>query len=166
MISRDFYKKPVFYYIFIPAVAALWPCSVAFVSLPHSRQAFINEQKSYSDANEVMFNILAIDPDRSKNANVKNPAKTFDYFTAVGDIARSCNISTPTISSQPARTVENRKMQEATVTLQKVNISSFANFLSALQRRWANLECESIILDKQKGLPDVWKATVKFRYHF
>jgi hypothetical protein len=166
MISKDFYKKPIFYYILIPVVAAVWPCSVALVYLPHSKKAFANEHKSYKDANEVMFNILFIDPDRSKSAGAKTTAKAFDYFTAVGDIAHSCGISTPTISSQPARMVENRKIQEATVILQKVDIASLANFLSALQKRWANLECESILLDKQKGLPDVWKATVKFRYHY
>jgi hypothetical protein len=166
MISRDFYKKPIFYYILIPAVVAAWPFSVAFVYLPGANKAYEKEKASYKDANEVMYNILFIDPDRSKSSGAKTTAKEFDYFTAMGDVARSCNIPTPTISSQPARMVDNKKMQEATVILQRVDIAAFAGFLSSLQKRWANLECESLILDKQKGLPDVWKATVKFRYYY
>jgi hypothetical protein len=166
MISRDFYKKPIFYYILIPAAAAVWPLSVALISLPQARQACVKEEANYTDANEAMINILTIDSGRSREAGAKNEIKEFAYAVAIGDVARACGIPTPTISSQPARLVDKRKTQEATVILQKVDIAAFAGFLSTLQRRWANLECESIIIDKQKGLPDVWKATVKFRYYY
>jgi hypothetical protein len=166
MIPKDFYKKSIFYYILVPAVLALWPLSVAIVYLPHTRQAYTKEQKSYKDANEAMFSILSIDPGRSGSSDAKADAGVFAYAVVIGDVARSCGIPTPSISSQPTRMIDNRKTQEATVILQKVEIAAFANFLSSLQKRWSNLECESIILDKQKGLPDDWKSTVKFRYYF
>lgn len=165
MISRDFYKKPVFYYILIPACLALWPCLVAFFYLPNSKKAFEKEQQIYSEANSVMLDILSID-DRSKSPASANPVKGFDYYTALTDAARSSGISNPSIKSDPIRSIENKKIQESTVTLPGTGIGSFANFLFYLQRRWASLECENIQLDKQKGLPDVWKITVRFRYHF
>ncbi len=61
---------------------------------------------------------------------------------------------------------EKEKTKNAAVILQKIDIKSFANFLSSLQTRWAKLECESIELTKQKGLPDSWKATLKFKYYY
>lgn len=166
MIPKDFYKKAVFYYVLAPVLLAVWPCLVAFVYLPNSQKAFINEQKIYTDANTVMMDILTYDPDRTKSTAAKNPQKGFDYFTALSDAARLCNISTPTYNSQPKRLSEGKEIQDSTITLQSVPIETFANFLFLLQKRWANLECENIILDKQKGFPNVWKVTVKLRYHF
>lgn len=166
MISRDFYKKPVFYYILIPACLAVWPCLVAFVCLPNSKTAFANEQKIYSEANSVMLDILSYDYDRSKSSTIKNSVKGFDYFNAISDSARLCGISTPSINSSAARSIEGKKIQESTITLPSVGIDAFANFLFLLQKRWANLECQNISLDKQKGLPNSWKSTVKFRYYF
>ena len=166
MISKDFYKKPVFYYIFVPVLIAVWPCLVALVWLPNSKKAFANEQKIYSDANTVMMDILSYDPERTKNPGTTPVAKGFDYVNAISDAARLCSIATPNITTQSTRTAEGKKIQDASVILQSVKIDAFANFIFLLQKRWANLECDSITLDKQKGFPDAWKVTVKFRYHF
>ncbi len=166
MISKDFYKKPIFYYIIVPILIAVWPCFVALVWLPNSKKAFANEQKIYSDANTVMMDILGYDPERTKNPGTTPVAKGFDYVNAISDAARLCSIATPNITTQGTRTVEGKRMQDASVILQSVKIDSFANFIFLLQKRWANLECDSITLDKQKGYPDSWKITVKFRYHY
>lgn len=166
MRLADFYKKAIFYYILIPACLALWPTLVAFVYLPHSKKAEIYEQKLYNDMNDVMLNILTLDPDRSKRSSIKPTTRTFDYFTAISEAARSCGISSPKIDSHAERKLEGKKIQEADITLQGVGIDDLANFLFTLQKRWATLESQTINLDKQKGLPNLWSVTIKFRYYF
>jgi hypothetical protein len=164
MIPRDFYKKPIFYYIFIPACIALWPCLTELVYLPKAKKAYTNELKIYADANTIMFNILSID-DRSKGATSKNSGEGFDYYKTINAAANASGISSPTIKTEPIRTMQNKRFQEATVTLPGTRIEFFANFMFFLQKRWATLECESIVLNKEKALPNVWKPTIRFRYY-
>ena len=165
MISRDFYKKPLFYYILIPVLLGIWPCLVAFLYLPNSKNAYQRELQIYKDANNVMFDILTID-DRSKGTAPAGAAQGFDYIPAINDAARSSGILGPSIKSEPMRNIEGKKIQEATVTIPATSITNFANFLYNLQKRWATLESQTINLEKQKGLPDTWKITIRFRYYF
>jgi len=162
MRFSDFYKKAVFYYIFVPVCLSIWPVMVALVYLPQSKKAQVTEQKTYSDMNDVMFSILTLDPDRAKGTSAQNSAGTFVYAVAINATANACGILNPKINALP----ERKKIQDADITLQGVGIEAFANFMFTLQRRWAALECQSIVLEKQKALANNWLATLKFRYYF
>jgi hypothetical protein len=165
---KDFYKNPVFYYILVPVLAALWPLSAGLVYLPKTKTIAADELLQHQEAQMVMEAILDIDPGRLDVNSDKAEAKEFDYATAVGQIADSIGISSAsyTIDSQQPRISNERKTKTATVILQKVDIEKFADFLSSIQRRWANLECESVDIDRQKGLTDAWKVTLKFKYYY
>lgn len=165
---KDFYKNPVLYYIFVPSLAALWPLVIALVYLPNTKSIAAAEAQQHEEAVLYMKQILDFDPGRLDADSNKAEAKEFDYATAVGQIASSTGISstTYTIDSQQPRPSGGRKTKTATIILQRVDIKKFANFLSSIQRRWANLECESIDIDRQKGLVDAWKVTLKFKYYY
>ncbi len=165
---KDIYKNPMLYYILVPCLAALWPLLVWAMYLPAAERDFDQEKKEYTKAQSAIATILGRDPTRLELANANKTADKFDYATAVSDIARRCRISAInyTVSSKPIRTSSGKKSQSATVILKQVNIASFASFLFKIQLRWANLQCESVTLTQKKGLKDVWKVDLNFKYFF
>ncbi len=165
---KDIYKNPMLYYILVPCMAALWPLLAWAVYLPAAERDFDQEKKEYTKAQGTIAAILGRDPTRLELADPNKTADKFDYATAVSDVARRCRISATnyTVSSKPERSSSGKRSRSATVVLKQVDISSFANFLSKIQLRWANLQCESVTLIQKKGLKDVWKVDLDFKYLF
>jgi hypothetical protein len=165
---KDIYKNPIFYYILVPCVAALWPLLIRTVYFPAVQNNLSEEMKQYEEAKEKISAILARDPARLELADPNKTADKFDYATAVDSAARKCSISATnyTVSSKPVRTSSGKKSQNATVVLKQVNIARFADFLSKIQLSWASLECEKVTLTEKKGLADVWKVDLDFKYYF
>lgn len=166
---KDIYKNPMFYYVLVPCLVALWPLLVWAVYLPAAEDDLKNGMEGYEKAQVTMDAILELDPDRLENDDPNKAADKFDYATAVSDIARRCGIPAAnyTVSSKPIRpSGSGKKSQSATVDLNNVSIARFANFLSTIQLRWANLECESVSLTQKKGLIDVWKVDMNFKYYY
>jgi hypothetical protein len=52
--------------------------------------------------------------------------------------------------------------------MRQVDIAKFAKFLSMIQLRWGNLQCERVKLTKKEGLTDkdVWDVDMEFKYYF
>jgi hypothetical protein len=165
---KDIYKNPMLYYILVPCLVALWPLLVWAVYLPAAENDLKEGMEGYEKTQAKIDAILALDPDRLENDDPNKTTDKFDYATAVSDIARRCSIPATnyTVNSKPMRKSSGKKSQSATVVLNDVNIVRFADFLSKIQLRWANLECESITLTQKKGLVDVWKVDINFKYYY
>ena len=165
---KDIYKNPILYYILVPSLAALWPLLVWAVYSPAAQDNLKEEMKQYEKAQAKIDTILDSDPTRLEIADPNKTADRFDYDTAVSDVARRCKIPATnyTVSSKPVRTSSGKKSQSAKVVLKQVSIANFAGFLSKIQLRWANLQCESVTLTQKKGLKDVWKVDLNFKYYF
>ena len=165
---KEIYKNPMLYYILVPCVAALWPLLVWAVYLPGAERDYEQKAAQYIEAQVKIAAILGRDPTRLELADPNKTADKFDYATAVSDVARRCKISATnyTVSSKPIRTSSGKKSQSAKVVLKQVNIAAFADFLSKIQLRWANLQCESVTLTKKKGLKDAWKVDLDFKYYY
>ena len=165
---KDIYKNPILYCILVPIVIALWPLLVWAVRLPEAKKNLKDEMKQYEEAKNIIGEILTIDPGRLEAVDSKKAVAEFDYAVAVERIASSCGIPSTSydISSKPARTTGGQKTEDALVVLREIDIARFARFLSTLQLRWANLQCEKITLTKNKGLPDVWKVDLNFKYYY
>ena len=58
---KDIHKNPIFYYILVPAVLALWPLFVGLVNLPASEQSLKNERAQYLQAQKKIKEILDMD---------------------------------------------------------------------------------------------------------
>jgi hypothetical protein len=156
------------YYILVPCLVALWPLLVWAVYLPGAKGDYKQEAAQYLEAQLKIATILERDPTRLEITDPNKTADKFDYVVAVSDIARKCNISPIyyTTSSKPVRTSGGKKSQSATVVLKQIDIQSFANFLSKIQLRWANLQCDSVTLTQKKGFVDLWKVDLNFKYFF
>jgi hypothetical protein len=165
---KDIYKNPMLYYILVPCLAALWPLLVWAVYLPAAESDLKEGIDGYTKAQVTINAILEHDPGRLENDDPNKKADKFDYATVVSDIANRCGIAATNyaVSSKPMRNPSGKKSQSAKVVLKEINIGKFAEFLSKIQLRWANLECESVSLTQKKGLVDVWKVDLDFKYYY
>jgi hypothetical protein len=165
---NDIYKNPIFYYILIPVLVALWPLLMLVVYLPDADRSLVKEKEQYAKAEKVIEEILTVDPERLEAVDSNSGVTKFDYAVVVEQIAKSCQIaaSNYNISSKPVRVTSGQKTQAAMVVLKEVEITKFAKFLSTIQLRWSNLQCENVTLTRKKGMLDVWKADVEFKYYY
>jgi hypothetical protein len=165
---REIYKNPILYYILVPCIVALWPLLVWAVYLPAAESDLKEGISGYKKAQITIEAILEHDPSRLENDDPNKTADKFDYTTTVSDIARRCGIAATNyaVSTKPIRITSGKKSQSAKVVLQEVRIGSFADFLSKMQLRWADLQCEDVTLTKKKGLADAWKVDLDFKYYY
>lgn len=166
---KDIYKNPLFYYVLVPAVLALWPLLVWGVYIPQTEKRWENAKDNYEEAKQHIDNILNIDKERIEYSGGETVKEEFDYVVAIDKIARKCGIpaSKYTISSKPARrSSDGQKTQSAMVSLDGVGIKTLSEFLSTITLRWANLQCERIKISKQRGLDDIWDVDMDLQYYF
>jgi len=163
---KEIYKNPILYYILVPVVIGLWPLLVWAICLPAAEKKLEAQQAQYKRAEAIMMEILTLDPDRMTDAN-DAPAE-FTYDRAVERVAGSCRIPPNKYKLSPIMpmTISGQKSQSATVNLKQIDIVKFAEFLSMIQLRWANLHCNRVKLTKKQGLPDMWDVDIEFKYYY
>ena len=169
MNMKDIYKNPTLYYILVPIMVALWPLLVWGVYLPNAKSSLKDEKAEYGEAQTKMLEILLLDPDRLEFSDTNRAPAEFAYVSAVAKVAGSCGIPSANykVSSGPVITRQGKKSQTATVSLKDVDIVKFAKFLSTIQRRWADLQCEKLKkLKKKEGFPDRWDVDLEFKYNY
>ena len=168
MITKDIYKNPAFYYVVAPVIVALWPLLIWTVYLPNAESTWKGDKDQYNRAQGIISEILEIDPERLEYSDSKAGAAEFDYAVAVERVATECRIPATSyrLSSGTITTSRGQKSQSAKVVLSEVNIVKFAEFLSTIQLRWANLQCGQVKLTKKKGPPDSWDVDLDFKYYY
>jgi hypothetical protein len=165
---KQIYKHPTLYYILAPVIVALWPLLIWGVYLPTVEHNWQVERTRYNEAQSIMAEILALDPDRLEFADSETATAEFDYASAVEKAADLCKIPSTNykLSSGIIITSSGQKSQRAKVDLKQVDITKFAKFLSTIQLRWANLQCSRVKLTKKKGLPNTWDVDLDFTYYY
>jgi hypothetical protein len=165
---KEIYKNPALYYILAPVMVALWPLLIWGVYLPAAGRNWEVETSQYNEGQNIMTEILALDPDRLKFADSNNASAEFDYASAMEQTAGLCGIPSTDykLNSGIIITSAGQKSQNAKVGLMQVDITKFAKFLSTVQLRWANLQCGQVKLTKKKGLPDSWDVDLDFKYYY
>jgi len=165
---KDIFRNPIFYYILVPAILALWPLLVWAVYLPGAGRSWEQEKSEYTKAQEIMVEILTLDPDRLAFADSNAVPVDFSYANTVDKVATLCRIPAANykLSSGIIITSDKQKSQGAKVGLKDVDIETFAKFLSTIQLRWAKLQCTQVKLTKKKPLPDRWDVDIDFKYYY
>ena len=164
---KDLIRQPVFYYIAVPIVLAFWPVLVGLVCMPDTDQRGEVESQNYIDANDIMAEIGRLDPDRLKRRDDKEGAK-FDYTVVMDAAARKIGIPSAnyTISSKKIQRRQGAKTQDCQVMIAEIDIQKLSRFLTDLQVTWTNLQCQKLTITKKKGLKDVWKVDMTFKYYY
>jgi hypothetical protein len=163
---REIYKNPVLYYIAVPVIVGLWPLLVWAIYL----QDIKGELEQCLKAKPIMDEIIHLEPERLEFADANETAAEFTYGEAIDRIASLCRIppSKYNLSSAMIMTTRGQKSQSASVSLKEIDIRKFARFLSMLQLRWANLQCERLKLSKKQNLPDndLWDIDIELKYYY
>ena len=167
---KDIYKNPILYYIVVPVIVGLWPVLVWAIYLPAAQKDVEEQMDQYKRAEPIMMEIFTLEPDRLEFADANDTAADFTYGEAIDRVASLCRIppSKYNLNSAMIIPTNDKKSQSASVDLKQVDIRKFARFLSMMQLRWANLQCEQLKLTKKQNLPDndMWDVDIKFKYYY
>jgi hypothetical protein len=163
---KQFIKNPLFYYVLVPAMVALWPVILWGIYLPAVRIGLNEDISQYEKAMQIFEDLRNLDPDRLNESKEKNAKVDFDYATAVQQTAAFCSIASPRFSSGTIVTSQGQKSQSAAVSLKDVDVTKAMRFLSTIQLRWSSLQCTQVTLKKKKGLPDSWDVDFAFKYFY
>ncbi|MBA7689117.1 hypothetical protein ES703_97612 [subsurface metagenome] len=167
-MTKEFYKNPLFYYVAVPVITAGWMLLVWTVRLPQAQRRWDMSRAEYTKAQEIMTEILNINPDRLDYIGSRETDSEFDYAIAVEKIASLCRIPSVDykLSSGPTITSGGQRSQRAKMVLRQVDITRFADFLTTIQFRWAGLRCTQLKLTHKKGLKDKWDVDLDFAYYY
>ena len=167
-MMRKTLKNPIFYYILVPLVIAIWPLMLLGVYLPNAEAKQKTLVKEYEASQKAIKKILILDSERLDYQNAKTGKLEFDYASAIDAAARFCNIKSNEyeLSSKPARRSGGQKTEDCRIVLDDVGIEKLAKFLSTLQIRWASLQCSNLTLTKKKGVANSWKVDIDFTYYY
>lgn len=165
---RAIYRNPIFYYLLIPVLVALWPLLVWSVYLPRAQRSQADEQSLYFDGENCIDEIKTLDPDRLERVDPNQVFLEFSYGSAVDRVANLCKIPASSWTSSAGNIIksQNKKRQDAMVELTNVSIFQAAKFLWTMQVTWATLTCEKVKLSKKKGAPDQWDVDLSFTYYY
>jgi hypothetical protein len=165
---KELYKNPMFYYVLVLALAALWPLILWGIYLPAVRIGLNEDINQYDKAMQIFDDLRTIDPGRLNQSKEKGAKVDFDYATAVQQTAGFASIPAGNykLSSGIIVTSQGQKNQSATVSLKEVDVTKAMRFLSTIQLRWPSLQCTKVTLKKKKGLPDSWDVDFAFKYYY
>lgn len=167
---KDIYKNPILYYIAVPAIVGLWPLLVWAIYLPNTQKDVKELMDQYKRAEPIMMDILTLEPDRLQFTDANDTAADFTYGEAIDRIASLCRIppSKYNVNSGKIIAARGQDSQNASIDLKEIDIQRFAKFLSMLQLRWANLQCERLKLTKKQNLSDndLWDIDIELKYYY
>ena len=167
---KEMYKNPILYYIATPVIVGLWPLLVWAIYLPNAQEDVKELMNQHEKARPIMIQILDLEPERLVFADANDTSADFTYGDAIDRIASLCRIppSKYNLSSAMIMTTHGQKSQSASIDLKEIDIRKFAKFLSMLQLRWANLQCERLKLTKKQNLPDndLWDIDIELKYYY
>ncbi len=165
---KDISKEPIFYYVLVPVLLAIWLLWLFAFGIPDAKAGYKKEVGEYNNAEKLITEILEIDPQRLDYAKSKKEGDAFDYTTAIDQVTKVCRISAANykLSSSPVRKRKGgQQNQDASMTIDRIDIEKLAKFLSVMHMRWVNLQCSNLTLSKIKGEKNVWKADIRFIYY-
>ncbi len=165
---KDIYKNPVLYYILTLVIVCFWPLLVWAVYLPAAEKNKEDQRAQYNKAEAIMMEILTLDPDRRDFADSNDVDTEFNFDKAVAKVASTSKIppSKYKLNAGTRQTTRGEESQSATVSLKQIDIVKFSEFLSKIQLRWANLQCNRVRLTQKPGLPDMWDVDIEFKYYY
>ena len=165
---REIYKNPMLYYLLAPILVAVWPLLVRAVYLPEAERGSRDDLALCLEGQSCVLDIRRYDPERLPDTGGPEVSLEFQYAKAFDRVANLSRIPSTSYNqtTSPPQTVNNKKTQNARVTLTNVGIIQAATFLSTMQSMWVNLKCERLKLTKKEGLPDQWDAEMTFWYTY
>ena len=163
---KDLHKNPNLYYILIPVFIALWPLMLKTAYIPKATKMVEDQKNDYMSAQPVIYEILEIDPDRLKFADVNDLQAEFDYAVVIDKVADQCRISESSrkLTQRPSPKQSGKKTKQATLDISQIDIETMSKFISTMLDNWSDLECEDIKITHKVGLKDKWDVQIRLKY--
>ncbi len=167
-MQKDLWKKPDTYFVVVPVLAALWAVAAGAVFYPRSVTTWQTEKGRYAEAENLLEQILEMEPERLDYEAQKGGSSDFDYTAEVDRFAKEFGIpsSDYTLTVRQALKQRDRMRRSADLSFQSVKVETIAGFVSAMLFRWPDLQCEQITLEKVGGAKNEWKVKLRLLYYY
>ena len=157
------------YYILVPVIAVLWAITAGLVLYPKSLKNWEENKAEYAKAQELMDELVALQPERlNYKMDVNAPSEEFDFTKTVSEFAGKFSILPSdynlTVRSEVSRA--GRKTRSATMSIKAIDIEKMTQFLSALLLRWPDLQCDRMSIDKVKNSKNSWQVELALTYYY
>jgi len=166
---KDYLKNPLFYYIAIPVVAGVWAVAAAAVFYPRAATAWENEKNDYETAEELLAQIIKIEPQRLTHQQEEGAAAgDFDFTQAVNQFATLFSIPPAnfTLNTRGETRRAGKRARSATLSIRTIDIERTAKFLSTMLVRWPELQCEQLSFEKLPQGKDNWRVDMTLTYYY
>jgi hypothetical protein len=166
---KDYLKNPMFYYIAVPVVLCVWAILAGAVFYPRAVTAWTNGQEEYKIAQELLAQIIAIEPQRLTHKQEQGSSGgDFDFTKVVNDFAAAFSIPPAnfTLNTRGETKRAGKRARPATLSIRTIDIEKMSKFLSVMLIRWPDLQCESLTLEKLPQGKNEWRIDMTLTYYY
>jgi hypothetical protein len=165
---NQYLKNPMFYMIAVPVAAGLWMLYGWAIAYPASVQKWQDSKAQFDEAQNMLKQILTLEPQRLSSTQGKAESTEFDYTNVIDQFTKEFNIA-PDNYALNVRGVtkrEGKSVKGADLTIKTIDIENLCKFLSAVLARWPELDCDTFRLDKLDAGKNAWKVSMHFSYTY
>jgi hypothetical protein len=165
---NKYLKNPLFYIIVVPILAGLWMLYSWTFAYPASVQKWEDSKTEYKEAQNMIEQILKIEPQRLTFKQEKAQSTDFDYTNVMDQFTKEFNIAPDnyTLNVRGITKKSGKSVKGADLSIKTIDIENLCKFLSAVLTRWPELDCETFRLDKLEAGKNAWKVTLHFTYSY
>jgi hypothetical protein len=165
---KDYLKNPRFYYFVVPLLAAVWAIAAGAVFYPRAVASWQEKQAEYKTAEEILAQIIAIEPQRLAFKQEKGTSGDFNFTQVINDFTTLFSIpsSNFTLNTRGETKRAGKRAQSTVLSIKTIDIEKLSKFLSAMLIRWPDLQCEIFNLDKLPQGKNSWKVDMTLTYYY
>jgi len=166
---KKYIKSPLFYYIAVPAVMGIWAFVAGVVFYPKAVSSWKESQEEYKTAQDLMAQIIAIEPQRlAYKAEKGSQIGVFDFTQVINEFATTFSISSAnfTLNTRGETRRAGKRARSAVLSIKSIDIEKTTKFLSTLLIRWPDLQCEILSIEKLPQGKDNWKVDMTLTYYY
>jgi hypothetical protein len=154
--------------VIVPIAAALWMLYGWAIAYPVSVQKWQDSKVQYDEAQNMLKQILTLEPQRLTFKQEKSGNTEFDYTNVMDQFTKEFSIAPDnyTLNVRGITKREGKSIKGADLTIKMIDIENLCKFLSAVLARWPELDCETFRLDKLEAGKNSWKVTLHFTYSY
>lgn len=162
-------KNPLFYYIAVPVVMGVWALVAGAVLFPKAVSNWKESQEEYKTAQDLMAQIIAIEPQRlAYKAEKGAQIGVFDFTAVINEFATSFSIPSAnfTLNTRGETRRAGKRARSAVLSIKSIDIEKMTKFLSTMLIRWPDLQCEIMSIEKLPQGKDNWKVDMTLTYYY
>lgn len=165
---KDYMKNPMVYTVAVPLLAGLWLLYTWTAAYPGSIELLTQGKADYDEAQKLLGQILALEPQRLSYQQEKGKTSEFDYTNVIDQFTKQFAIAPGdyTLSVRGATRKAGQTIKGADLSIKTIDIEKLSKFISALLIRWPELECERLAVEKLPAGKNNWKVTLRLTYKY